>query len=301
VLKFKTGLVDRGAVGDVVEHLPDRMGVGPRPPSTEASTGILAVAAAELGTWEWDLSTGRVIWDERLEAIFGLPIGTFDGTFDTYERLLHPDDRATMKSAVREALDTRSGHHVEHRVVHPDGTVRWVEGWGRVIQDGEGAVTGMVGVARDVTDHHRTLQELEEARHGMAAETERLERLQSLTAALSRAVSQEDVANVLVAQAINATDATAASVSIVTEDGEALNILASSGYEFMSHGGWERWPISVDHPLGEATRTGDPRWMEERAELLHEHPSERRPGSTGSARSPPFRCCPPDVSSARSD
>jgi serine phosphatase RsbU (regulator of sigma subunit) len=104
------------------------------------------------------------------------------------------------------------------------------------------------------------------------SETERLERLQSLTAALSRAVSQEDVANVLVAQAIRATDATAASVSIVTEDQDALNILASSGYEFMSQEGWERWPISVDHPLGEAARTGEPRWTEKRAELLREHP-----------------------------
>ena len=267
-------------MGDVIEHLPDRTGDGTfAPPSSEASTGILAVAAAELGTWEWDLSTGRVIWDERLESIFGVPIGTFDGSFDTYEQLLHPDDRATMKSAVREALDTRSGHHVEHRVVHPDGTVRWVEGWGRVIQDGDGSVTGMVGVARDVTDLHRTAQDLEEARHGLAAEAKRLERLQSLTAALSRAVSQEDVANVLVAQAINATDATAASVSIVTEDGEALNILASSGYEFMSHEGRDRWPISVDHPLGEAARTGEPRWTEERAELLKEHPS--MPGTPG--------------------
>jgi PAS domain S-box-containing protein len=261
-------------VGDVIHHLSDRG--GDRAASDpEASPEILAVAVAELGTWEWDLGTGRVTWDDRLEAIYGLPAGTFDGSLETYQRLIHPEDRGAVESAVRDALETRSGHHVEHRVVHPDGTVRWVEGWGRVLLDGDGSATGMVGVARDVTEHHDTKEQLEQALEGIAADTERLERLQSLTAALSQAVSQADVANVLVAQAIRATGAAAASVSIVTEDGEALNILASSGYEFMSHEGWDRWPISVDHPLGEAARTGEPRWTEERAELLKEHPSMR--------------------------
>jgi serine phosphatase RsbU (regulator of sigma subunit) len=137
----------------------------------------------------------------------------------------------------------------------------------------------MVGVARDVTDRQETREELERAREDIAAETERLERLQSLTASLSRAVSQEDVANVLVAQAIRATDATAASVSILSEDGESLNILASSGYDFLPHEDWDHWPASVDHPLGEAIRTGEPRWSETRAELLQQHPgSSSTPG-----------------------
>ena len=261
-------------MGDVIQHLSDR-DLDRTSPGTEASTVILAVAAVELGTWEWDLASGLITWDERLEAIYGLSNGTFDGTYETFQRLIHPEDRGAVEGAVREALDTRSGHHVEHRIVHQDGTTRWVEGWGRVLHAGDGPVTGMVGVARDVTDRHDTKEQLEQAREGRAAETERLERLQSLTAALSRSVSQEDVANVLVAQAIRATDATAASVSILTEDGGSLNILASSGYEFMTHEGWDHWPISLDHPLGEAARTGEPRWMEERTKLLKEHPNLR--------------------------
>jgi PAS domain S-box-containing protein len=261
-------------VNETTEHSPHT-----DPEGTSTGSGMsaanLAVAAAELGTWGWDIASGRITWDERLEAIYGVPIGTFDGTFATYQGLIHPEDRDTVQRAVREALAAGSGHHVEHRVVHPDGTVRWVEGWGRVLQGGDGTVTGMVGVARDVTDRHDTRDELDDARRGMAAETERLERLQSLTAALSKAVSQEDVANVLVAHAIHATDATAASVSILSEDGTSLNILASTGYEFMSHDGWDRWPVSVDHPLGETVRSGEPRWTEKRNQLLEEHPGLR--------------------------
>ena len=53
-----------------------------------------ALEAGGLGTWRWDMATGATVWDSRLEALFGLPPGGFDGTFDTYVSLLHPEDRA---------------------------------------------------------------------------------------------------------------------------------------------------------------------------------------------------------------
>jgi PAS domain S-box-containing protein len=263
-------------VSDVIRDLSqERSGR----PSSEDSKARLAADAAEFGTWEWDIASGLVTWDERLEVMYGFAPGSFDGAYETYQQVVHPDDRAVVQEAISEALESTTGHHVQHRIVRPDGTLRWIEGWGRVLVDDDGTVTGMVGVARDITDLQDTREQLDRAREDIAAEAERLERLQSLTASLSRAVSQEDVAHVLVAQAISATDATAASVSIVNEDGESLNILASSGYDSMPHEGWDRWPISVDHPLGEAIRTGEPRWSETRAELLEQHPgSSATPG-----------------------
>ena len=106
-----------------------------------------------------------------------------------------------------------------------------------------------------------------------STETVRLRRRQDLTASLSRAASVEEVARALVERAVEATGAAAASVSVVTNDHTALNILASIGYESMSHENWDHWPIDVDHPLGEAARSGEPRWTESRAELLADHPS----------------------------
>ena len=53
-----------------------------------------AVEAGGLGTWRWNATTGEMVWDERLEALFGLPPGGFDGNFETFMSLLHPDDRA---------------------------------------------------------------------------------------------------------------------------------------------------------------------------------------------------------------
>src|SRR4051794_26355805 len=58
--------------------------------SPDAQRLRLALEAARMGTWRWDLTSDRVEWDESLEALFGLPSGSFDGSFETYRALLHP-------------------------------------------------------------------------------------------------------------------------------------------------------------------------------------------------------------------
>jgi PAS domain S-box-containing protein len=91
-----------------------------------------ALEAASMGTWDWDLTTDRVRWSDKLERIHGLPPGTFDGTFASYEREIHPDDRERVLASVQRALQEGVPHDVEYRVVAPDGSVRWCEGKGRV-------------------------------------------------------------------------------------------------------------------------------------------------------------------------
>ncbi|HEY0519826.1 MAG TPA: PAS domain-containing protein, partial [Ilumatobacteraceae bacterium] len=112
----------------------------------------LALDAGELGTFRWDMSTGETIWDARLEALFGLAPGTFDGTFETYVSLLHPEDRARVLHVVQDAVATKQRYEVEHRVQWPDGTVRWLQGAGQVTMDEFGNVTGTIGCTRDITD-----------------------------------------------------------------------------------------------------------------------------------------------------
>jgi PAS domain S-box-containing protein len=128
----------------------------------------LALQAGGLGTWRWDMATGSTTWDERLEALFGLAPGDFDGTFDTYVSMLHPDDRDGVLSKVHEAVEAACAYRVEHRIVWPDGSVRWVVGAGGVTVDERGVVTGTIGCSMDVTE--RVAQELERQR--LAAEAE---------------------------------------------------------------------------------------------------------------------------------
>jgi PAS domain S-box-containing protein len=109
-----------------------------------------ALDAASMGTWDWDLASGMVEWSDGLERLHGLPAGSFDGTFGSYEREIHPDDRERVLLASRKAIEQGTPYEVEYRMVAPDGTVRWVEGKGRVEYDGTRPVR-MSGVCMLVT------------------------------------------------------------------------------------------------------------------------------------------------------
>ena len=111
----------------------------------------LALEAAELGMWTWDMASARTIWDTRLEELHGLPPGGFGGTFDDWVEALHPDDRAECLARVERALADPGPYILLHRTTWPDGSVHWIECRGRVIVDDAGAPTGTIGVALDVT------------------------------------------------------------------------------------------------------------------------------------------------------
>jgi PAS domain S-box-containing protein len=128
-----------------------------------------ALDAASMGTWDWDLSTNVVEWSENLARIHGLPDGGFDGTFASYEREIHPDDRARVYASIQRALKEGVPHDVEYRLVAPDGTMRWCEGKGRVEYE-DGRPARMSGVCMMVTRR----KEAELARLAAAEEASRL-------------------------------------------------------------------------------------------------------------------------------
>ena len=117
---------------------------------------VLALAAGELGTWRWDMATGETEWDTTLGACFGLSPGEFDGRFESWVALIHPDDVDDTLATVERAVAEKSGYEVEHRVLWPDGTVHWIQGRGTVTYDREGNVTGTIGCASDFTARKRS-------------------------------------------------------------------------------------------------------------------------------------------------
>ena len=128
-----------------------------------------ALDAASMGTWDWDLTSNTVRWSENLAGIHGLPPGAFDGTFASYEREIHPDDRPRVLASLQRAIAEGVPHDVEYRIVAPDGTVRWCEGTGRV-EYRDGRAVAMSGVCVMVTRR----KEAELARLAAAEEASRL-------------------------------------------------------------------------------------------------------------------------------
>jgi PAS domain S-box-containing protein len=129
-----------------------------------------ALDAASMGTWDWDLISDRVEWSDNLERIHGLPANTFDGSFASYEREIHPEDRDRVLASARRAIAEGTPHEVEYRIVAPDGTVRWCEGKGNVEYDEAGRPVRMSGVCMIVSRR----KEAELARLAAAEEANRL-------------------------------------------------------------------------------------------------------------------------------
>jgi PAS domain S-box-containing protein len=117
-----------------------------------------ALDAARMGTWDWDLATQRVCWSDNLERIHGMPAGSFDGTFLSFERGIHPEDRDRVLNAARAAIEQAAAYDVEYRIVADDGTVKWVEAKGRVEYE-DGRPVRMTGICMVVT--RRKTAELE--------------------------------------------------------------------------------------------------------------------------------------------
>ncbi|QDV36527.1 PAS domain S-box protein [Tautonia plasticadhaerens] len=111
----------------------------------------LALEAGRMGTWDWDIGTGRVEWSDNLPEIHGLPSGGFDGTMEGFRLLIHPEDRGRVEAAVAASIEGRSGYEVEFRVLRPDGSVGWMSGNGKVYDDGGGRPSRMIGVGMDIT------------------------------------------------------------------------------------------------------------------------------------------------------
>ena len=123
----------------------------------------LAVEAARLGSWTWDMAAGTTTWDERLEEMHGLPPGGFGGTFEDWVAALHPDDREACIARVSEALEHPSPYVLLHRTTWPDGSLHSIECRGTVLVDLDGRPTGTTGVAIDVTGREELVQTLQQS------------------------------------------------------------------------------------------------------------------------------------------
>jgi len=112
----------------------------------------LAQQAAHIGTFEWNTQTGVNSWTPELEAVYGLPPGSFGGTQTAFENLVHPDDRAGVIELVNDSLKTGQPTKGEWRVVWSDGSVHWIAGEWQVFLNESGEPLRMVGVNKEITE-----------------------------------------------------------------------------------------------------------------------------------------------------
>ncbi|PPK97749.1 PAS domain S-box-containing protein [Kineococcus xinjiangensis] len=133
----------------------------------------LAIDAAGVGGYDWDLRTGELTWDARLIELFGYDEASFDHSIASFEARVHPDDRARVSAELGAAIEACASFELEYRIVRPDALVRWVQARGRVLADADGAPARVLGVAYDSTDakdaQARVVRVLEAMHEGFAA------------------------------------------------------------------------------------------------------------------------------------
>lgn len=121
----------------------------------------LAVEAGRVGLWDWNVNTNRISWSDITYAIHGLRPGEFDGTYEGFRALVHPDDRAMVEAQLGRALAGEGGYEVEFRTIRPGGEVRWLSTRAQLIFDAQGNPQHMFGAVTDMTERitqERSLQ-----------------------------------------------------------------------------------------------------------------------------------------------
>ncbi|MEZ0165278.1 SpoIIE family protein phosphatase [Kineococcus sp. LSe6-4] len=132
-----------------------------------ATVAETAVESAGVGTFVLQVATGRVDWDDRTLALFGLRREELNDDVEVAFERIHPEDRVAARADLAVALAT-GGYTSSYRVLLPDGTVRWMEARGSVLDGGRPATERLVGTVLDVTAHHRVTGRIAQALEGMA-------------------------------------------------------------------------------------------------------------------------------------
>ncbi|MGH9335500.1 MAG: PAS domain S-box protein, partial [Vicinamibacteria bacterium] len=207
----------------------------------------LALDAGRMGAWEWNVKSGGVTWSPELQAIHGLERGAFDGTFEAFQRDIHPEDRervlGTIEGTVREG---REDYQIEYRILRPDGEMRWLEARGKVFRDSSGAPLRMLGICSDITERKR----LDESRDFLA----------EAAGALSSSLDPDENLKALARLAVPRISDWCA-IHVAREDGELTVVEIAHGDPDKKAMVWEllrRSPLPSNAPYGPplAIRTG---------------------------------------------
>jgi signal transduction histidine kinase len=114
-----------------------------------------AQALTHLGSWQWDVATGRIAWSDELYRIYGLPPQDHEVGFEEFMSMIHPADRARVSNIIGSSAQSAEPFEFEHRIILPDKTERVLHGMGKVITDPHGKPMRMLGTSQDITEAHR--------------------------------------------------------------------------------------------------------------------------------------------------
>ena len=116
---------------------------------------------AHLGSWEFIAATQTTLWSDEEKRIYGLDPAQAPPDYETMLRShIHPDDAVEVDREFRAALEAGAPFEIEHRIVRPDGSVRWTYNKAQPNFDVHGELRGYVGTTLDITERRRAEEQL---------------------------------------------------------------------------------------------------------------------------------------------
>lgn len=109
---------------------------------------------AHVGTWDWNIQDNTLHWSDEFYSIFGLQPQTLTPSYEAFLASIHPEDIELVTSSIKHSLKHQERqYYVHHRIVRPDGEVRYVEEHGEVYRSPEGQPSRMIGAVHDITEN----------------------------------------------------------------------------------------------------------------------------------------------------
>jgi PAS domain S-box-containing protein len=130
----------------------------------------MAQRAAGVGVWDWDLKTGHIEWSSEMFKLFGLDSKSVLASFETWNSVLHPQDKEEARAKIGEALKTYSFLDNEYRVVLPSGEIAWINALGKGEYNSQNEPVRMTGICVDITERKK-------AEHALVSSEKRYRRL----------------------------------------------------------------------------------------------------------------------------
>lgn len=110
---------------------------------------------AKMGRWDYSHSEDRLVWTDTIYDIFEIDLDNFDGTFEGFLSMVHPDDRNEVNQAWLSSLKDRKPYIIEHRLLLTDNQIKWVREECRTTFDEQGSPVHSIGIVQDITERKR--------------------------------------------------------------------------------------------------------------------------------------------------